>query len=42
MWSIVRGEPAVYAHHEPLHIKVPPPWTTADFEAIFDMQKGTG
>ena len=40
MWSIVRGERPLYAHHEPMEIRMPPPRSTpADFEPIFDMQE---
>jgi ectoine hydroxylase len=38
-WQIIRGRPADYAHHEPIRVKVPPPWTPGDFRPIFEMQQ---
>ena len=37
--QIVRGRPARYAHHEPLHIKMPPDWRHEEYVNIFDAQK---
>ena len=39
IWQIVRGRRPLYAHHEPVRVKVPPVWTKEDFEPIFDMQR---
>ena len=39
IWQIVRGRRPLYAHHEPIRVKVPPVWTKEDFEPIFDMQR---
>ena len=38
-YSIVRGEPAKYAHHEPVAVKVPPDWGRERYVNIFDAQK---
>ena len=38
-WHIVRGRRPLYAHHEPIRVKVPPAWTKEDFEPIFNMQR---
>jgi ectoine hydroxylase len=38
-WSILRGERPLYAHHEPVHVKVPPSWTGGQFKPIFDLQQ---
>lgn len=40
IWQIVRGEPAKYAHHEPVRFRIPPDYTLA-YTSIFEMQKGT-
>ena len=42
VWQIVRGCRPLYAHHEPIRVKVPPAWTKEDFEPIFDMQRDPG
>lgn len=42
IWQIVRGHRPLYAHHEPIRVKVPPVWTKEDFEPIFDMQRDPG
>ena len=39
IWHIVRGEPAKYAHHEPVRFRIPPDYTLA-YTSIFEMQKG--
>jgi hypothetical protein len=39
IWQIVRGRRPLYAHHEPIRVKVPPAWTKEDFEPIFNMQR---
>ena len=38
-WQIVRGRRPLYAHHQPVRVKVPPAWTSEDFEPIFNMQR---
>lgn len=38
-WHIVRGRRPLYAHHQPCRVKVPPAWTSEDFEPIFNMQR---
>ncbi len=38
-FSIVRGEPAAYAHHEPVHVRIPPDWGREHYVNIFDAQK---
>ena len=38
-FSIVRGEPAEFAHHEPVAVKVPPDWGRDRYINIFDAQK---
>lgn len=38
-FSIVRGEPPAYAHHEPATVKVPPDWGRQQYVNIFDAQK---
>ena len=42
IWQIVRGRRPLYAHHEPVRVKVPPVWTSDGFEPIFDMQRDPG
>ncbi len=37
-WEIVRGQPAKYSHHEPLHLRVPPDWSQG-YTSIFEDQK---
>ena len=39
IWQIVRGEPAKYAHHEPVRFRIPPDYSKA-YTSIFEMQKG--
>ena len=39
IWRMARGEPAKYAHHEPLRLRVPPDWSGA-YRSIFEDQKG--
>ena len=41
-WQIVRGRRALYAHHEPVRVKVPPAYTSEEFKPIFDMQRDPG
>lgn len=38
-FSIVRGEPAAYAHHQPVDVKIPPDWGREQYVNIFDAQK---
>ena len=38
-FSIVRGEPAAYAHHDPVNVKIPPDWGRERYVNIFDAQK---
>ena len=38
-FSIVRGEPAAFAHHEPVRVKIPPDWGREQYVNIFDAQK---
>ena len=38
-FSVVRGEPAAYAHHEPTHVRIPPDWGRERYVNIFDAQK---
>ena len=38
VWQIVRGRRPLHAHQQPVRVKVPPVWTSDDFEPIFDMQ----
>ena len=37
--SIVRGETATHAHHEPVTVKMPPDWAREQYVNIFDAQK---
>ena len=38
-WRIVRGKPAMYAHHEAVRFRLPPDYSDT-FTSIFEMQKG--
>ncbi len=38
-WQIMRGRRPLYAHHEPVRVKIPPDWTSKDFKPIFEMQR---
>ena len=38
-WQIVRGEPARYAHHEAVAIRLPPDWSQS-YTSIFEDQHG--
>ena len=38
-YRIVRGRRPLYAHHEPIRVKVPPAWSPDDFRPIFEMQQ---
>lgn len=40
IWQIVRGQPARYAHHEPVRFRIPPDYSKA-YTSIFEMQKGS-
>ena len=39
IWQIVRGEPARYAQHDPVRMRIPPDYSRA-YTSIFEMQKG--
>lgn len=36
--SVVRGEPALYAHHEPYRMRLPPDWS-GGYSSIFEVQQ---
>ena len=38
-WQVIRGNPAPYAHHEPIHVKVPPDWSRQAYATIFEAQR---
>jgi ectoine hydroxylase-related dioxygenase (phytanoyl-CoA dioxygenase family) len=38
-WQIVRGQPARYAHHEAIRLRIPPDWS-GGYKSIFEDQKG--
>lgn len=38
-FSIVRGEPATHAHHQPTQVRIPPDWGRERYVNIFDAQK---
>jgi ectoine hydroxylase-related dioxygenase (phytanoyl-CoA dioxygenase family) len=38
-WEVVRGQPAEYAHHAAMHLRVPPDWS-GGYSSIFEDQQG--